>query len=80
MQEIKSVNRYIEVKVFNGSTSEGIEKALSIFKKKIQGAGLFKDLKEKRFAEKPGDRKRRKIRENARRLRKQDKQMNNRKG
>jgi len=76
MQEIKSVNRYIEVKVFNGYTSEGIEKALSIFKKKIQAAGLFKDLKEKRFAEKPGDRRRRKLRENARRLRKQDKQMN----
>jgi small subunit ribosomal protein S21 len=69
--EIKSVTKDITVTVFKGDTSEGIEKALRIFKKKIQGAGLFKDLKDKRYFEKPGDKRRRKIRENQRRLRKQ---------
>jgi small subunit ribosomal protein S21 len=63
----------IEVKVHRND----IEKALKILKKKVQNAGLFKRLKEVRYAEKPGDRKRRKRRENARRRRLMEKKSQN---
>ncbi len=62
--------RDITVKVYKGYTADGLERALKVFKKKIQAAGLFKELKDRRYAEKPGDKKRRKQRENARRRRK----------
>ncbi len=55
----------IEVRVYKND----VEKAIRILKKKVQNAGLFKRLKEVRFPEKPGDKKRRKHRENARRRR-----------
>ena len=66
--------RHITVKVYNPNSTEGLEKALKIFKKKIQAAGLFKELKDRRYFEKPGDKRRRKQRENARRRKKQGKQ------
>jgi len=47
-----------------------IETAMKILKKKLQKDGVFQRLKEKRYFEKPGDKKRRKIRENKRRLKK----------
>jgi small subunit ribosomal protein S21 len=50
----------------DGSTEEGIEKALSILKKKCGNDGLFRKLKEKKAFEKPGDKKRRKIKESLR--------------
>lgn len=73
-----SSDKHITVRVFNGHTEQGVEKALRILKKKIQAAGLFKILKEKRAFEKPGDKRRRKWRENARRNRKAAKFNNNR--
>jgi small subunit ribosomal protein S21 len=63
---IKDVKRHIEVKVFK-SDSEGMEKAIRILKKKIQNDGIFKTLKVKKYYEKPSEKKRRKIRENAKR-------------
>lgn len=63
--------KHITVKVYNPNSTDGLERALKIFKKKIQASGLFKELKDRRYFEKPGDKKRRKIRENARRRRKQ---------
>ena len=71
--------KHITVKVFKGYTSEGLERALKVFKKKIQAAGLFKELKDRRYFEKPGDKRRRKHRENARNRRKQGKQGEQRK-
>jgi small subunit ribosomal protein S21 len=55
----------IEVRVH-----EDIEKALRILKKKMQKDGLLKELKRRRFHEKPGIRKRRKQAEASRRNRK----------
>jgi small subunit ribosomal protein S21 len=78
LQEIKSVTKHITVNVFRGDTEQGLEKALRIFKKKIQASGLFKTMKEKRYFEKPGDKMRRKRRENQRRLRKTEKGKNRR--
>ena len=46
-----------------------IEKALRILKKKIQNAGIFKELKLKKNYEKPSQKKRRKQREALRRQR-----------
>ena len=49
----------------------GVDAALRVFKKLILKEGLLKDIKRHAHYEKPGDRRRRKVRESARRLRKQ---------
>ncbi|HUL53658.1 MAG TPA: 30S ribosomal protein S21 [Opitutaceae bacterium] len=49
----------------------GIEAALRLFKRILLKEGLLKDLKRHAHFEKPGDRKRRKIRESIRRRRRQ---------
>lgn len=48
----------------------GIEGALRLFKKLVLRDGILRDLKRRAHHEKPGDRRRRKAREAARRLRK----------
>jgi small subunit ribosomal protein S21 len=49
----------------------GVEGAIRLFKKLVQRDGILRDLKRHSRYEKPGDRRRRKKREAARRLRKQ---------
>ncbi len=49
----------------------GVESALRAFKRLVQRDGILRDLKRKKSYEKPGERKRRKVREAARRRRKQ---------
>ena len=49
----------------------GVEGAIRLFKRIVLKDGILRDLKRRAHYEKPGDRKRRKSREAARRLRKQ---------
>lgn len=49
---------------------ENLERALKILKKKMQLAGIQKELKNRRFFEKPSERRRRKSQEAERRRRK----------
>lgn len=49
----------------------GVEGAIRLFKKLVLRDGILRDLKRRAHFEKPGDRRRRKSREAARRLRKQ---------
>ena len=49
----------------------GVEAALRTFKRLVLRDGILRDLKRKKSYEKPGERKRRKVREAARRRRKQ---------
>lgn len=49
----------------------GVEPALRAFKRLVQRDGLLRELKRKQSYEKPGERKRRKVREAARRRRRQ---------
>ena len=49
----------MEIKVFNNN----VEKALKVAKKKLAGEGLFRELKRRRFYEKPSVRKKAKLRE-----------------
>ena len=58
----------------------GIESALRTFKRLILKEGLLKELKRHAYFEKPGDRKRRKIRESIRRKRRQAARMRDRYG
>lgn len=58
----------------------GIESALRTFKRLILKEGLLKELKRHAFFEKPGDRKRRKIRESIRRKRRQARRQQERFG
>jgi len=69
------MGQHIEVKVYKND----IERALKILKKKIQNDGVFKTLKEKKAYEKPGDKKRRKLRESIRRIRADKKKDNQKK-
>ncbi|KIX12708.1 30S ribosomal protein S21 [Dethiosulfatarculus sandiegensis] len=48
-----------------------VEKAIKVLKRKLIKEGVFRQLKEKRWAEKPSDKRRRKERQAARRLRRQ---------
>jgi small subunit ribosomal protein S21 len=49
----------------------GVEGALRLFKKLVLRDGILREVKRHAHYEKPGDRRRRKVRESARRLRKQ---------
>lgn len=55
-----------------------LEKAMRIFKKKVQKAGVLKDVKEKRFFEKPSEKRQRKKKEAVRRWRKLQKKLEDR--
>lgn len=48
-----------------------VEKALKVLKRKLTKEGVFRQLKEKRWHEKPSDLRRRKQRQARRRLRRQ---------
>lgn len=48
-----------------------VEKAIKVLKRKLVKEGVFRQLKDKRWHEKPSDLKRRKERQAARRLRRQ---------
>jgi len=61
-----SVAERMEIKVFNNN----VEKALKVAKKKLAGEGLFRELKRRRFYEKPSVRKKAKQREAQRRRQK----------
>lgn len=50
----------------------GVEGAIRLFKKLVLRDGILRDLKRRAHYEKPGDRRRRKAREAARRLRKRE--------
>jgi len=52
-----------------------LEKAMRIFKRKVQKAGVLKGANEKRFFEKPSEKKQRKKKEAVRRWRKLQKKL-----
>jgi small subunit ribosomal protein S21 len=52
--------------------NHGVEKALKILKRKLIKEGLFKDLKSRRFYEKPSDRRKRKTKESLKKIRKEE--------
>ena len=56
----------IEVRVFNNN----VEKAIRVLKKKMLKDGIIKELKQRRYYEKPSERKLRENKENIRRWRK----------
>ena len=62
-----SRGRGLEVSV----DERGVESALRAFKRLVTRDGILRDLKRRSRYEKPGERKRRKVREAARRLRRQ---------
>jgi small subunit ribosomal protein S21 len=59
----------IEVRVFNNN----VEKAIRVLKKKMLKDGVIKELKQRRYYEKPSEMKLRKQKENIRRWRKAQK-------
>jgi len=59
----------IEVRVFNNN----VEKAIRVLKKKMLKDGIIKELKQRRYYEKPSEMKLRKQKENIRRWRKAQK-------
>ena len=56
----------IEIRVFNNN----VEKAIRVLKKKMLKDGVIKELKQRRYYEKPSEMKLRKQKENIRRWRK----------
>ena len=62
----KTIEGPVEVRVINNN----VEKALKVAKKKLAADGLFRELKRRRFYEKPSVKKKAKEREAARRRQK----------
>jgi len=60
-------NGAMEVTVENN-----IDKAMKILKRKLIKEGLFKELKSRRYYEKPSERKKRKTKESLKKLRKEE--------
>ena len=56
----------IEVRVFNNN----VEKAIRVLKKKMLKEGIIKELKERRYYEKPSEKRLKEQKENIRRWRK----------
>jgi len=59
----------IEVRVFNNN----VEKAIRVLKKKMLKEGIIKELKERRYYEKPSEKRLKENKENIRRWRKAQK-------
>jgi small subunit ribosomal protein S21 len=64
----------VEVKVFG----DDVNKAVKVLKRKLQQDGLYRDLRNRRFHEKPSIKRRRKAKEAQRRLRKKQKRLQRR--
>ena len=56
----------MEITVIDGN----VEKAIKVLKRKLQQEGLFREMKQRKFYEKPSVKKKRKEKEAQRRLRK----------
>ncbi|MBX7137306.1 MAG: 30S ribosomal protein S21 [Oligoflexia bacterium] len=54
------------------TVDSNIEKAMKILKRKLIKEGLFKELKSRRYYEKPSERKKRKTKESLKKLRKEE--------
>jgi small subunit ribosomal protein S21 len=52
--------------------NQNIEKAMKILKRKLIKEGLFKELKLRRYYEKPSERKKRKLKESMKKIRKEE--------
>ncbi len=61
----------MEIKVYD----DNLAKAMKVMKRKLQQDGFFRDMKRRRFYEKPSVRRKRKEAEAARRLRKKARKM-----
>lgn len=64
----------MEVKVFG----DDVNKAVKVLKRKLQQDGLYRELRNRRFHEKPSIKRRRKAKEAQRRLRKKQKRLQRR--
>jgi len=54
------------------TVDHNIEKAMKILKRKLIKEGLFKELKMRRYYEKPSERRKRKLKESLKKLRKEE--------
>ena len=54
------------------AVEHGIEKAMKVLKRKLIKEGLFKELKTRRYYEKPSDKKKRKQKESVKKIRKEE--------
>jgi len=57
---------HVEITVIDGN----VEKAIKVLKRKLQQEGLFREMKQRKFYEKPSIKRKRKEKEAQRRLRK----------
>lgn len=64
----------VEIRVVDGN----VEKAIKVLKRKLQQEGLFREMKLRRFYEKPSVKRKRKEKEALRRLRKKMRMMKRR--
>jgi small subunit ribosomal protein S21 len=54
------------------SADQGVERAMKVLKRKLIKEGLFKELKSRRYYEKPSERRKRKVKESRKKIRKEE--------
>lgn len=54
------------------TVDDNIERAMKVLKRKLIKEGLFKELKSRRYYEKPSDRRKRKLKESLKKIRKEE--------
>lgn len=61
-----------QVAALEVSVDSGVERAIKVLKRKLIKEGLFKELKSRRYYEKPSDRRKRKEKESLKKVRKEE--------
>ncbi len=70
--ELREVTEGPRVNALEVTVDHNIEKAMKILKRKLIKEGLFKELKMRRYYEKPSERRKRKLKESIKKLRKEE--------
>jgi small subunit ribosomal protein S21 len=62
----------IKLEAMEVAVDHNIEKAMKVLKRKLIKEGLFKELKSRRYFEKPSERRKRKVKESIKKIRKEE--------
>lgn len=72
MREGRDAQERIKLEAMEVAVDHNIEKAMKVLKRKLIKEGLFKELKSRRYFEKPSERRKRKVKESIKKIRKEE--------
>ncbi len=72
MRDGRDSQERIKLEAMEVAVDHNIEKAMKVLKRKLIKEGLFKELKSRRYFEKPSERRKRKVKESIKKIRKEE--------